>query len=123
MYTGLKHLHVLLVVLSVGFFIIRAIWLLRGNAMLQRKWVKITPHVVDTALLAAAIAMVSMVPWLSQPWLWEKLVLVVMYIGWGFYLFKFAKTTGSQVAGLAGAVTCIAAIAHLARSKMPFILG
>ncbi|MBW8191837.1 SirB2 family protein [Neiella marina] len=123
MYTGLKHLHVLLVALSVGLLILRAIWLMRGSALMQRKWVKIVPHVIDTALLAAAIGMVSMMPGLNQPWLWEKLVLVVLYIGFGFYLFKFAKSTGAQIAGLIGALACVATIAHLARSKMPFILG
>ncbi|GGA78868.1 hypothetical protein GCM10011369_21030 [Neiella marina] len=123
MYTGIKHLHVLLAVLSVVFLITRAIWLLRGSDLLQRKWVKIVPHVIDTLLLIAAITMVSMVPWLGQPWLWEKLVMVVLYIGFGFYIFKFAQSAATRVAGLVGAVGCIALIAHLALSKVPFVLS
>ena len=123
MYLGIKHSHVLLALISVSFLVVRTIWLIQGSALLQKKWVKILPHTIDTLLLAAAVTMTVMAPWLEQPWLWEKLILVVMYIAWGFYIFKFARTNAHRVGGLVSALLCAAAIYHLARTKVPFIIG
>jgi uncharacterized membrane protein SirB2 len=57
-YLILKHIHITMaVVLSGLFFVLRGGWLLQSSPQLQAKWVKISPHVIDTLLLFSAIAM------------------------------------------------------------------
>ena len=56
-YLIFKHLHLTMVVLSGLFFVLRGGWLLQSSPQLQAKWVKISPHVIDTLLLLSAIAM------------------------------------------------------------------
>lgn len=58
--------------------------MLLGSGLLKCKWVRILPHVIDTLLLGAAIAMLVMIdtdP--TQPWLISKIVLLLVYIGLG----------------------------------------
>lgn len=123
MYQALKHIHMLLITLSVGLFIIRFVWLLQGSSLLKRKWVKILPHTIDTLLLVSAINMLVLVPWHLQPWLWEKLVLVTCYIGFGFMVMKFAKTKPGKISAFVAALLCVLGIVHLAVTKTPFLLG
>lgn len=60
-YTLLKYLHPACVVLSGTGFVLRGIWMLQGSPMLARRWVCVLPHVVDTALLASALALAVMI--------------------------------------------------------------
>jgi uncharacterized membrane protein SirB2 len=43
------------VVISLALFSLRFALTLKGSSVLQRKWLKITPHIVDTVLLSTAI--------------------------------------------------------------------
>ena len=59
--------------------------MLCDSAMLQRRWVKIIPHIVDTLLLTSAIIMMIMsgqYPF-AQDWLTAKLLALFAYIGLG----------------------------------------
>jgi len=56
-YTLLKHLHITCAAASYALFLLRGIWKLRDSAMMRQRWVKITPHIVDTVLLAAPSAL------------------------------------------------------------------
>ena len=84
-YIVLKQLHVACAALSfIGFFV-RGIWMIRGSAMLERRWVRIVPHVNDAVLLASAIAIAAMsrqYPFV-QGWLTAKVLALVLYIGLG----------------------------------------
>lgn len=55
-YLALKHLHVTCVLASGVGFLLRGMWMLAGRP-LSKRWVRILPHVVDTALVASAIAL------------------------------------------------------------------
>jgi len=51
----MKTIHVTFAALSfIGFFV-RGIWMLKDSPLLQQRWVKITPQLVDTVLLGSAI--------------------------------------------------------------------
>ena len=54
-YLFIKNLHIASVVLSGCLFLLRGIWMLRESTMLQQRWVKIIPHIVDTLLLTSEI--------------------------------------------------------------------
>ena len=84
-YLHLKMLHMTLAAVSLLFFVVRAAWSVQGNALMQRRWVRISPHVIDTALLLAGVAlmMTLRISPHDTPWLAVKLIGVVVYIGLG----------------------------------------
>lgn len=62
--------------------------------MLQQRWMKIVPHVVDTALLASAITLawqLNISP-LDAPWLAAKIIALLLYIIVGSIALKRGKT-------------------------------
>ena len=84
-YLFIKNLHIASVVLSGSLFLLRGIWMLCDSAMLQRRWVRVVPHIVDTLLLTSAIIMMIMsgqYPF-AQDWLTAKLLALFAYIGIG----------------------------------------
>lgn len=92
-YLLIKHLHVTAAGLSILFFIIRAYWSVTENALLQKKAVKIAPHIIDTVLLTAAILLSMMLgSAASQPWVLTKIVLLIAYIGVGTVAIKRGRT-------------------------------
>lgn len=75
-------------------FFVRGVWMLRDSSLLQQRWVKVAPHIVDTLLLASAIALawqLGISP-LEHPWLAGKIVALLLYIGIGTIALKRGKT-------------------------------
>jgi uncharacterized membrane protein SirB2 len=101
-----KIIHVSCAALSFCGFFARGVWMLKDSAMLQRRWVRIAPHVVDSLLLASAVALA--VAWhmspLEQHWLMAKIIALVLYIGLGMVALRFGRTKrlrlGAWVLGL-----------------------
>ena len=52
----IKSIHVGSVCLSIAGFIARGVLMLRDSPLLKARFVRVAPHVVDTALLASAVA-------------------------------------------------------------------
>lgn len=115
-YLIFKHLHMTAVALSGLLFMVRGLWLLQGSAQLQAKWVKITPHVVDTLLLVSAIAML-VVAQQFPVWVHVKITLLVVYIGLGLMAFKKAKTQGQKLTFLLAAVAVYVFLISVALTK------
>jgi len=116
-----KHLHMTLAVLSISLFTLRFIWLLANSEKLQAKWVKITPHIIDTLLLSIGIVMMvqySMSP-IEQLWLGEKLLAVLAYIFTGYYTLKLARNKSMQIIGYLGAMGWVMLIVRLAMTREP----
>ena len=117
-YAIFKHVHMTAVALSGLLFMVRGLWLLQGSAQLQAKWVKITPHVVDTLLLVSAIAML-VVAQQFPVWVHVKITLLVVYIGLGLMAFKKAKTQGQKLTFLLAAVAVYVFLISVALAKSP----
>ena len=81
-YLAAKELHIACVVVSAVGFFLRGIWMLCDSPMLQRRWVKILPHINDTLLLAAAIALCVLTGQypLVQAWVTAKVFGLIGYI-------------------------------------------
>ena len=81
MYVALKHLHIALAVASALGFVTRGSMMLREAPLLQARWVRVAPHVLDTLLLASAIAVavVGAINPLRTPWLATKIGLLVAW--------------------------------------------
>lgn len=100
--TILKTLHVLFVFLSLTGFLLRLFWRWRRPQRLQLRWVRVLPHVNDTALLATGLAMVVRYHWWpwQQPWLAAKLLALLVYIVLGAVALR-RGSGGAAVAALA----------------------
>ena len=121
----MKHLHMTIAVLSVSLFTLRFVWTLINSQQLETKWVKISPHVIDTCLLLVGIHMwvaLSLNP-LEQMWFAEKLIGIVAYIATGFYALKYARNNMMKVFAYLGAIGWVMLVVRVAMSKQPIILG
>jgi uncharacterized membrane protein SirB2 len=126
LYEALRAVHVTAVTGSGALFALRAAWMLAGSPMLGRRWVRIVPHVVDTLLLASAIAMLVVAGWSpTQPWLAAKIVALLVYIALGTVALKRGRTMPVRAAALVAAVACFAYIVSVALTKNPagFLAG
>lgn len=117
-YVIFKHVHMTAVALSGLLFMVRGLWLLQGSTQLQAKWVKITPHVIDTLLLVSAIAML-VVSQQFPAWVHVKITLLIVYIGLGLMAFKKAKTQGQKLTFLLAAVAVYVFLISVALTKSP----
>jgi uncharacterized membrane protein SirB2 len=89
-YLAVKHLHMGCAALSGSLFLLRGVWMLRASPLLQRRWVRIAPHCIDTVLLVSALVLVfwsGQYPF-AQPWLGAKVVALLMYIALGTVALK-----------------------------------
>lgn len=123
-YLFLKAVHVACAGLSYALFFVRGIWMIREPALLERRWVRIVPHVNDTLLLAAAIAMTVMTgqyPFVHG-WLTAKLIALVIYIGLGMIALTRGKTREVRVAAWVGAQLAFGYIVAVALTRDPLPL-
>lgn len=107
-YLLIKQLHMTLAALSLGLFVLRAGWSVAGSPMLRRRWVRVTPHIVDTLLLTFGVTlMILLRAWPHQtPWLAAKLLALLVYIGLGTMAIK-RGTTPARRAGYALAAVVV----------------
>nr|WP_162044830.1 SirB2 family protein [Undibacterium sp. YM2] len=123
-YLAIKHLHLTCVGLSGSLFLLRGIWKMRDSAMLDKRWVKVLPHVIDTLLLASALtlAVLSGQYPFQQNWLTAKLFALILYIVLGTVALKRGKTPAIRTAAFIAAILVFAYIISVALSKqvIPF---
>ena len=121
MYMMAKHLHLTAVGLSILFFIFRFIWSQLDANALSKKWVKILPHIIDTVLSGSAVwlcIILSQYPFVNA-WLTFKVIGVILYIVFGLFALKKAKTTLSKWAFFIAAIGVLMATAMVAVTKQP----
>ena len=124
-YLLLKHLHITCAALSGSLFLLRGLWMLHAPVMLQRRWIRIAPHLIDTLLLASALTMVfwsGQYPFV-QNWLTAKVLALLAYIALGTIALKRGKTPAIRAWVLAAAVTLFGYILAVAisRQALPFL--
>lgn len=120
MYLMLKHLHMTFALLTALSFLLRGIWMLRGSAWLQRKPVRILPHIIDTFLLITGVVIAVYIGYKpsEQPWLMAKLIAVVVYIGLGVLTFRH-PARGVRIGSWIAALLVLIYIAKVAVTKTP----
>ena len=124
-YLTLKTVHVSCVIASYTLFFIRGLWMIGESDLLQRRWVKIVPHVIDTALLASAIALavtIRQYPFVA-PWLTAKIVGLVAYIGLGMIALKRGRSKRMRVATWIAAQVVFFYIVAVALTKSAIPIG
>lgn len=124
-YLTIKYLHMSCAALSGSFFFLRGVWMLRESDMLQRRWVKILPHIVDTLLLTTALIMVvwsAQYPFV-QPWLTAKLLALIVYVVLGTVALKRGKTKAVRTGALVAALLTFAYIVAVALTRHPLVFA
>ena len=104
---------------------LRGVWMLQGSPMLARRWVRVAPHVLDTVLLASAIALAVMsgqYP-LAYGWLTAKMSGLVAYIVLGAIALTRGRTLGIRLTAFGGALLVFAYIVAVASTKsaLPYL--
>jgi len=120
-YLTLKYLHASSAFVSLALFVTRGVWMMAAPERLQQRWVKVAPHVVDTILLASAIALVWPLGGLgtirAQSWLVAKIVALLAYIVLGSIALKRGSTREIRVAAFFAAIAVFAYIVCVAVVK------
>jgi len=118
-YSAFRTLHIATVHLTLILFLLRGFWMLIDSPLLSARWARIVPHVNDTFLLLAAIAMLvvaEMNP-LEQPWLLAKILGLLAYIGFGVIALKTGKTKSLRIKALIAALGMFGYIMAVAFTK------
>lgn len=95
----IKLIHMSTAFISISFFIVRGLWVFNNSEMMNRKWVKIIPHINDTILLVTAIILavgLSQYPF-THDWLTAKFIALLAYIVFGMFALKRAKELKNKV--------------------------
>jgi uncharacterized membrane protein SirB2 len=120
-YLTIKYLHISFVILSFTLFFLRGIWMLQSSPLLTRRWTKIFPHIIDTALLVSAIALaiqLSISP-LAAPWLMTKIIALVVYIVLGTIAIKRGRTRKIRITAWVAAMLVFLYIVGVAMTHNP----
>jgi uncharacterized membrane protein SirB2 len=119
MYTTLKLVHLCAAILSIAGFLLRGYWMMNGSAMLQRSWVRILPHVIDTVFLLAGISLIVILhlQMMANHWLAIKIAALLVYIVLGAIALRRGRSKKIRITAFVLAVLTFAYIAGVALSK------
>lgn len=117
----LKFTHVAAVTASFSLFFLRGLWMMWAPRKLQLRWVRIVPHVIDTVLLASAIALAVLTAQypFSQPWLTAKVSGLIFYILLGTIAIKRGRTRRQRIVAWIAALLVFGYIVAVAVTRDP----
>ncbi len=107
--------------ISLLGFVIRGWWAINSSALLQQRWIKFAPHVIDTLLLTTAVLLMIILgqhPG-NQGWILTKLIALVFYIGFGTLAIKRAPTPASKAVFFGLAIATFGYIIGVAIARHP----
>ncbi len=120
-YATLKAIHVTCAMLSITGFVVRGALMLGDSPLLRARFVRIAPHVVDTALLASAL----LLAWRSaqypfgQSWLTAKVLALFAYIALGSVALSRGRTRRMRAVAFVLALVTFAYIVSVAVLRTP----
>ena len=114
-------IHISSVVVSYLLFTLRGIWMMQESAALRQRWVKASPHIVDTVLLTSAIALAVKIEQdpINDSWLSAKVAGLLIYIALGMLALRFGKTRQVRILAWIGAQFVFFYIVLVAVTKNP----
>jgi uncharacterized membrane protein SirB2 len=110
----LKAVHVATAAASWLMFFVRGLWMLGRSPLLERRWVRIVPHVNDTVLLAAGVWMAVTLRQYpgTHAWLTAKVIALVVYVGLGTVALRRRRPGAWIAAQLVFLYIVAVALAH-----------
>ncbi len=120
-YLQIKQFHVFVALLSGALFAVRGAFLLGGARWPQALPVKWASYAVDTALLTAALMLLTILPWamFGNGWLLLKVTLVVVYVVLGVFALRRGRTRRTRALCYAAALLVFGSIYSIARAHHP----
>lgn len=118
-YPKLKASHAGFAMLTIMVFSVRGLGVLAGMQWPMHIALRVSNMVIDTLLVATAVALLVALQFnmLAQPWLQLKLVLLVAYVVLGVFALKRAPTRSGKALAFAAALLCYAHMYGMARHK------
>lgn len=120
-YADIRLVHISCAGISISLFLLRGVLQFSGVDWRQRRWLRIAPHVNDTVLLGAAIALslYSHQYPLAQGWLTAKVLALLLYIGLGSIAFRRGLPRSQQAAAFIAALLTVGYIVATAINRSP----
>jgi uncharacterized membrane protein SirB2 len=121
-YPDVRLAHIALAIATGALFTLRGLLVQTGHAALANHVVvRYLSYTIDTALLTAALMLLTMLRLspLDTPWLAVKIALLVAYVVLGSLALKRAPTAASRRACFVGALAAYGLMIGIARSHDP----
>jgi uncharacterized membrane protein SirB2 len=120
-YPQIRQFHIFVALLSGAIFAVRGAFVLAGARWPQALPVKWLSYAVDTALLTAALMLLTILPWamFSNGWLLTKLALIVVYVVLGVFALRRGRTRRTRALCYALALLVFGAVYGIARAHHP----
>lgn len=118
-YFAVRALHVGCAVLSIAGFAARGALMLADSPLLQRRLMRVAPHVVDTVLLASAVWLVwflGQVPFVHT-WITAKVLALLAYIVLGAIALRRGRSKPVRAVAFAAALAAAGYIVAVALTR------
>lgn len=122
MYGWIKLVHVTCISLSFSLFFARGLWGFAGPPRPLWRWLRITPHVVDTLLLASGLTLAFFIrqfPFVNSAWLTVKVLGLIAYIALGMVALHSPYSGSVRWAAWLAALAVFGYIVSVAVTKQP----
>ncbi len=118
-YLTIRLLHISCASISITLFVLRGGLQFAGVKWRQWRWLRIAPHINDTLLLSAAIALswISHQYPLEQPWLSAKVGALLLYIVLGQVAFRAGAPRSRQLLAFFAALATVGYIVMVAITR------
>ena len=120
-YLAIRALHIACAAISITGFAARGALMLAGSPLLNHRFVRIAPHVVDTLLLASAVWLawfLGQTPFVHG-WITAKVFALLAYIVLGMVALKRGRTKGVRAGAFAAALASAGYIVWVALTRDP----
>ncbi|MCF7980783.1 MAG: SirB2 family protein [Pseudomonadales bacterium] len=120
-YQLIKNIHLMAISLSICGFVLRGTWMMLGSRLINQRWVKVLPHIIDTVLLSSAVALaikIHQYPFVHS-WLTAKFIALLLYILFGMVALSYGKTKSIRVAAFCASLLAFSYIVMVALTKTP----
>lgn len=120
-YPQIKQFHIALALLSGSLFALRGGFALGGARWPQALPVKWLSYAIDTALLTAALMLLTILPWamFANGWLLAKIALLVAYVVLGVLAMRPGRTQRGRATCYVAALLVFASVYGIARAHHP----
>lgn len=126
-YHALRAIHVGCAALTIALFFARGLLVIAGSPLPQRLPLRIVPVVIDTVLLASAVALtvtIHQYPFTTS-WLTTKVFLLLAYIVLGSIALRRGRTRAIRIAAFVAALATVGFLVTVAFRHQPlgFLAG
>ena len=122
MASSLKIVHIVCVYIAFFGFFLRGVLMIFNSPALEHKALKVITHLVDTVLIASAIALAVILSYnpLEQPCLFTKITVLGLYIVLGLITFKLAQKIYIKVSAWLLGLASLGFMISVAVTKSPW---